>query len=135
MKINNGNTTFSDDKPHRYGQQRLYGALGWGILSGVTGFIIDAASAGQPSKNYLYAFYLGAFFMILDAVVSWNISVSTISKTISSIMGATNSHTGVPPKNHYFLLLILIKLKKFDLKNIFEYTGVQFPLNTVFHLK
>lgn len=67
---------FIDDKPHRYGQQRLYGALGWGILSGVTGFIIDAASEGKASKNYIYAFYLGAFFMLLDAAVSWNIKVS-----------------------------------------------------------
>lgn len=72
--------SFSGDKPNRYGHQRLYGALGWGIFSAATGFIIDANSAGQSTKNYVSAFYLAAAILLVDAVVSWNIKASLFSE-------------------------------------------------------
>lgn len=68
-------TYFLGDKPNRYGQQRVYGALGWGVFSAASGFIIDAHSAGQSSKNYISAFYLAAAILLVDALVSWNIKV------------------------------------------------------------
>ncbi|KAJ8930915.1 hypothetical protein NQ314_016239, partial [Rhamnusium bicolor] len=58
------------DKPNRYGHQRLFGALGWGILSALTGVMIDALSTGQSQKNYISAFYMAAAFLVLDFIVS-----------------------------------------------------------------
>lgn len=67
---------FLGDKPNRYGYQRLFGALGWGISSAVTGVIIDALSQGKSEKNYMVAFYMAALFLILDFIVSSRIKVN-----------------------------------------------------------
>lgn len=69
---------FADDKPNKYGEQRLYGALGWGIFSFLGGVIIDAHSEGQATKNYISVFYLGAAFLVLNFIVAFNIKVSLI---------------------------------------------------------
>ncbi|XP_018566691.1 major facilitator superfamily domain-containing protein 6-A [Anoplophora glabripennis] len=64
------------DKPNRYGYQRLFGSLGWGILALITGVIIDALSQGQSQKNYVSAFYMAAAFLVLDFLVSFKLEYS-----------------------------------------------------------
>ncbi|XP_060534642.1 major facilitator superfamily domain-containing protein 6 [Cylas formicarius] len=58
------------NKHSRYGYQRLFGSLGWGIVSLLTGILIDVTSRNKPYTDYLLAFYLAAGFLILDFVVS-----------------------------------------------------------------
>ncbi|XP_066138114.1 major facilitator superfamily domain-containing protein 6 [Euwallacea fornicatus] len=58
------------DKPNRYGYQRMYGALGWGILTLIAGILVDVASVGKTYQDYTICFYLGASFLIIDFLAS-----------------------------------------------------------------
>lgn len=60
-----------DDKPYNYGKQRLFGALSYGLFSFLAGYVIDLASAGAATKNYIYAFYLGFAMLLIDIVDAW----------------------------------------------------------------
>ncbi|XP_049819916.1 major facilitator superfamily domain-containing protein 6-A isoform X2 [Aethina tumida] len=71
------------DKPHRYGYQRLFGALGWGIMSTIAGFIIDAMSGNSSVKDYTGAFYLGVAFLVLDFIVSSRLQYTQSNKSSS----------------------------------------------------
>lgn len=37
----------------------------------MAGYLIDFASAGLSTKNYIYAFYLGFAMLIIDVVNGW----------------------------------------------------------------
>ncbi|KAI8431049.1 hypothetical protein MSG28_001115 [Choristoneura fumiferana] len=50
-------------KVSQYGKQRLWGSVGWGIFSLLTGALIDAFSDGEY-KNYAVAFVLMFVFMM-----------------------------------------------------------------------
>ncbi|XP_035431610.1 major facilitator superfamily domain-containing protein 6 [Spodoptera frugiperda] len=56
-------------KVTQYGKQRLWGSVGWGIFSLLTGFLIDTLSDGDY-KNYSIAFILMFVFMMGDVAVS-----------------------------------------------------------------
>ncbi|XP_066250282.1 major facilitator superfamily domain-containing protein 6 [Euwallacea similis] len=58
------------DKPNRYGYQRMYGALGWGILTLIAGILVDVTSVGKTYKDYTICFYLGGSFLIVDFLTS-----------------------------------------------------------------
>lgn len=58
------------DKPQRYGHQRLWGSVGWGSFSIISGLLIDHFSEGQSAKNYAVGFYLMAGLILLDMLVS-----------------------------------------------------------------
>lgn len=73
------------DKPQRYGHQRLWGSVGWGTLSIISGLLIDKFSEGQASKNYAIGFYLMAAMLLLDMVVSSKLKYSQ-TKMSSSII-------------------------------------------------
>lgn len=64
------------DKPQRYGHQRLWGSVGWGTLSIISGLLIDKFSEGQTTKNYAVGFYLMAVFIIIDMIVSSKLKYS-----------------------------------------------------------
>ncbi|KAI8431048.1 hypothetical protein MSG28_001115 [Choristoneura fumiferana] len=58
------NITLPDGaKVSQYGKQRLWGSVGWGIFSLLTGALIDAFSDGEY-KNYAVAFVLMFVFMM-----------------------------------------------------------------------
>ncbi|CAG9859600.1 unnamed protein product [Phyllotreta striolata] len=61
------------DKPERYGYQRMWGSFGWGVVSALTGFLIDFISKGAADKNYSIAFYTAAAILALDFAVSTQI--------------------------------------------------------------
>ncbi|XP_046440617.1 major facilitator superfamily domain-containing protein 6-like isoform X4 [Daphnia pulex] len=56
------------DKPHNYGAQRLWGAVGWGLMAIIAGYLIDLASAGQLQKDYTPSFYLVVIILAINAV-------------------------------------------------------------------
>lgn len=54
-----------------YGQQRCWGAVGWGIFTLIAGFLVDTISGTQSNKNYSVIYYL------MMAALLPNIFVST----------------------------------------------------------
>lgn len=66
---------FSGDKIALYGKQRLWGSVGWGIFSLMTGALIDVFSEGAY-KDYTVAFVLMFIFMCGDVAVSCFVKVS-----------------------------------------------------------
>ncbi|GAB0093197.1 major facilitator superfamily domain-containing protein 6-A [Sergentomyia squamirostris] len=59
-----------EDKPHLYGNQRLWGAVGWGTFSIIAGVLVDKFSEGQAMKDYTVVYYMMLIFLILDMIVS-----------------------------------------------------------------
>ncbi|KAK9500670.1 hypothetical protein O3M35_001894 [Rhynocoris fuscipes] len=58
------------DHPSKYGNQRLWGSVGWGLFSFIAGVIVDKFSEGQQKKNYMPAFVLMLIILVLDVIVS-----------------------------------------------------------------
>ncbi|CAG9770502.1 unnamed protein product [Ceutorhynchus assimilis] len=73
------------DKPNRYGYQRMYGALGWGLLSLLTGVLVDVLSKNKAQPDYTICFYMAAAFLVVDFIVSSRIQYSQ-SKLSTSIL-------------------------------------------------
>jgi hypothetical protein len=48
----------------------MWGSLGWGTFSIISGWLIDKFSEGSTSKNYSVGFYLMAIVLIFDIIVS-----------------------------------------------------------------
>ncbi|GLV42704.1 Sugar baby [Carabus blaptoides fortunei] len=67
------------DKPNLYGNQRLWGSIGWGTFSIIAGFLVDANSEGETKKNYSSAFYLMLVMMGLDVLVSSRLKYNQIN--------------------------------------------------------
>ncbi|XP_037071403.1 major facilitator superfamily domain-containing protein 6-A-like [Pollicipes pollicipes] len=57
------------DDPARYGYQRVWGSIGWGAFSFLSGYLVDVASAGRHAKDYSHAFYLLVGLMVLNIIV------------------------------------------------------------------
>jgi MFS family permease len=64
------------DKPQRYGNQRLWGSIGWGTFSIISGLLIDKFSEGQVAKNYAIGFYLMGILILIDMIVSSKLKYS-----------------------------------------------------------
>lgn len=73
------------DKPQRYGHQRLWGSVGWGSLSIISGILIDKFSTGT-TKNYAVGFYIMAILILIDMFVSSKLKYSQ-SKHSTDIIG------------------------------------------------
>ncbi|XP_076069612.1 major facilitator superfamily domain-containing protein 6-like isoform X2 [Oratosquilla oratoria] len=54
----------------RFGQQRLWGTVGWGLSALVTGALVDLYSAHLQTRDYFPAFVLMIVFMSLAIVVT-----------------------------------------------------------------
>lgn len=54
---------------HKYGQQRLWGTIGMGLMAVVSGALIDVYSQGFPQKDYLPAVICGLVLMVADILV------------------------------------------------------------------
>ncbi|CRL07194.1 CLUMA_CG020177, isoform A [Clunio marinus] len=66
------------DKPQRYGYQRLWGSVGWGTLSIISGLLIDKFSEGQSVKNYTVGFLLMGVIIFLDMGVSMKLKYTQV---------------------------------------------------------
>lgn len=67
---------FPGDKPNHYGQQRLWGAVGWGLFTLIAGVLIDELSKNQFKKDYTIAFYIAVINILLSIVVSYQLKVN-----------------------------------------------------------
>ncbi|XP_050437463.1 major facilitator superfamily domain-containing protein 6-B-like [Adelges cooleyi] len=54
---------------HKYGMQRVWGAIGWGLTSLLTGWCVDSYSAGQVQKNYLPAYLISTVLLTMHVIV------------------------------------------------------------------
>lgn len=63
------------DRPHLYGNQRLWGSVGWGIFSLLAGFLVDQFSNGKASKDYTVVFYMTIVIIGVDILVSSKLKV------------------------------------------------------------
>ncbi|CAL4108286.1 unnamed protein product, partial [Meganyctiphanes norvegica] len=66
---------------HRYGEQRLWGAVGWGASVVLAGALIDYVSIDQHIKDYTPAFVLALGIMLIDLVAATKLQVEAPSKT------------------------------------------------------
>lgn len=57
------------NKPHKYGYQRMMGALGWGIFSVISGILVDVFSDGAK-KNYAPVFGIGVGLLLICIIIS-----------------------------------------------------------------
>uniref|UniRef100_A0A1B6D4I8 Major facilitator superfamily associated domain-containing protein n=1 Tax=Clastoptera arizonana TaxID=38151 RepID=A0A1B6D4I8_9HEMI len=79
------------DFPNLYGNQRLWGAIGWGVFAILSGYLVDAFSHGKTNKDYTIVFYLMAFMLSLNLLVTFKIKynanrfTSSISKDIGKL--------------------------------------------------
>lgn len=69
----------AEDKTHLYGKQRMWGSLGWGLISLLSGLLVDSMSRGQALKDYSGVFYLMLAFMVCDLFAATSIRVRTIT--------------------------------------------------------
>lgn len=58
------------DRPHLYGNQRLWGSVGWGIFSLLAGFLVDLFSNGKTTKDYTVVFFMTVVIIGVDILVS-----------------------------------------------------------------
>ncbi|XP_066961617.1 major facilitator superfamily domain-containing protein 6-like isoform X2 [Macrobrachium rosenbergii] len=65
------------DKRHKYGQQRLWGTIGKGTISVITGALVDLYSKGLPQADYLPAAIICAVIMTSDMVLVSRMTISS----------------------------------------------------------
>lgn len=73
------------DRPHLYGNQRLWGSVGWGVFSLLAGFLVDQFSAGKSNKDYTVVFYMTIVIIGIDIIVSSKLK-HTQSRLSSNIL-------------------------------------------------
>lgn len=74
-------TDYADDRPHLFGMQRLWGSLGWGCVSLLSGWLVDRMSTpddggGGQLKNFHGAFAVMAVLLFADIGAIASIRVS-----------------------------------------------------------
>ena len=73
------------DEPAKFGKQRLWGAVGWGLMSVVSGYLIDLASVGQLEKDYTPSFYLVVIILSINVLSVIKIKVIRVAIIIGYI--------------------------------------------------
>lgn len=63
------------DRPHLYGKQRLWAAVGWGLFSLLAGYMVDRMSSGQAVKDYSGVFAMMVVLMACDVLFSSRLKV------------------------------------------------------------
>lgn len=72
------------DFPHKYGIQRLWGSVGWGLCAPFVGFLIDYYSIGKTDKDFTPLFYLVAVLLVFDLFIATSLKVSLFIFFINS---------------------------------------------------
>lgn len=67
-----------------YGNQRLWGAIGWGLFSIIAGILVDGLSGYKYFKNYSVIYILMAAALLPDMLVSSCLEVCTESLRVPS---------------------------------------------------
>lgn len=93
-------------KVSHYGRQRLWGSVGWGIFSLLTGVLIDLFSDGAY-KDYTVAFVLMFIFMLGDITVSVFLKTDS-TKMSMNILGDVGSLLSSLPTFIFLLWTIAV---------------------------
>ena len=59
-----------------YGEQRMWGSIGWGLFVVIAGALIDYASKGQIQKDYTSSFILVVAILIIGLIVASQLKVN-----------------------------------------------------------
>lgn len=72
MLTDSGTLAILSGREHEYGRQRLFGSVGWGIGSLMSGAVVTAFNSCpfEDSINYVTIFYVFAVAMIMDSFVA-----------------------------------------------------------------
>jgi MFS family permease len=73
------------DRPQLYGQQRMFGSIGWGTFSIIAGLAVDKFSEGQSVKNYTVVFIMTMVLIIFDMLVSARLEHSQTKRSSSIV--------------------------------------------------
>ncbi|KAJ8737837.1 hypothetical protein PYW08_000432 [Mythimna loreyi] len=95
-------------KVSNYGKQRLWGSVGWGIFSLLTGVLIDTFSDGAY-KDYTIAFILMFVFLLGDVAVSCFVETDS-TKMSMNILADVGSLLSSLPTVIFFLWTIAVGL-------------------------
>lgn len=79
--VNAGNaatTTMADtvcfyilgDNRHKYGHQRMWGSMGWGIFGAISGALVDLYSKGRVQTNYTPALIIASILLTVNLQAS-----------------------------------------------------------------
>ncbi|KRT86394.1 hypothetical protein AMK59_1549, partial [Oryctes borbonicus] len=63
-----------DNRPEKYGMQRCFGALGWGLSTIIAGLLMDSFSTASSTKNYIFVFYMAFVILVLDFILSYRLN-------------------------------------------------------------
>lgn len=63
------------ERSHLYGNQRLWGSVGWGVFSVIAGLLVDWFSGNEVHKNYSVVFYMVVVLLAFDFWFSLKIKV------------------------------------------------------------
>lgn len=63
------------DDSHLYGNQRLWGAVGWGTFSFLAGYLVDVYSDDEYEKDYTIPFFMVLGFLLIDVLVCTKLKV------------------------------------------------------------
>ncbi|GLH07933.1 uncharacterized protein GBIM_13312 [Gryllus bimaculatus] len=99
----------SGDKHSRYGHQRLWGAVGWGVFSVISGLLVDEFSQGKSQKDYTAVFFLMAIMLFLDVLVSTRLKYSQ-TKLSASIFRDVGRIVGEPRIVVFIIWIITVGL-------------------------
>lgn len=80
------------DRPHLYGNQRLWGSIGWGTFSLLAGFLVDHFSNGKASKDYTVVFYMTVIIIGVDILVSSKLKVSHMLRWLMEVLMTNRNH-------------------------------------------
>ncbi|PNF40182.1 hypothetical protein B7P43_G08260 [Cryptotermes secundus] len=74
----------------KYGHQRVWGTIGFGITALLAGFTIDWWSAGSPTKDYTPAFVLVLIFAVIDIFCCLQLRLPPIPRSDSILRDVGN---------------------------------------------
>nr|XP_027209518.1 uncharacterized protein LOC113803012 [Penaeus vannamei] len=72
------------DKAHKYGLQRLWGTVSYGVTAVIGGALVDWYSQGYDQKDYLPVHVMVVVALVLDVVVVTRLKFTVPDKKISS---------------------------------------------------
>ncbi|XP_037799061.1 major facilitator superfamily domain-containing protein 6-like [Penaeus monodon] len=91
---------------HKYGHQRLWGSLAWGIVGMASGALVDLFSMGQPKVNYLPALVIAVTFLTLNVIASTKITFEVPKK--EKLTASAMYNTFCSPRMIVFLITVLV---------------------------
>lgn len=67
---------YAGNDKHKFGEQRVWGAIGYGTMSAISGFCVDLYSKGQKDKDYTPGFMISLILFLIDIYVATKLEAS-----------------------------------------------------------